>query len=266
MFELSNQNRFEILQHLEGEGMNVTTLSGKIGLTTQETSRQLSRLGKAGLTQKDLEGSHHITKYGELVLGHLTGIEFLSQNRDYFISHTLDGLPRKFVDRIGDLMNSKYCSEDMVIFHNIERGMQEAEEYIWAIVDQYLLSTVPLARDALERNVRVRFIEPKNWVAPPEFYQARVEAEQTWMSQARESGLGEDRLLEKPDVYLYMTEKEVSALSFPTLKGNFDHLGFTSKEKQTHQWCEDLFNYYWEKSEPQRLPLTKYLKRVNELG
>jgi predicted transcriptional regulator len=71
-------------------------------------------------------------------------------------------------------------------------------------------------------------------------------------------------LLDKAPVFLYMTEKEVSALAFSTLKGDFDHLGFTSRDEKAHRWCEDLFNHYWGRSEPLMLPVTRYLKRASE--
>jgi predicted transcriptional regulator len=47
-----------------------------------------------------------------------------------------------------------------------------------------------------------------------------------------------------------MSEKEVAILSFPTLHGKFDYLGFTSKDDETRKWCNDLFMYYWERAEP----------------
>lgn len=55
-FELSNEDRLRILQELEGEAMIVTGLSNRLGLTNQEVSRHLSRLGDVRLTTTAPDG------------------------------------------------------------------------------------------------------------------------------------------------------------------------------------------------------------------
>lgn len=252
LFELSSEDRLRILHQLNKEAMNVTNLSKMLGLTIQESSRHVSRLGEVGLTQKDIDGLHHISPYGKSILKQLPGLEFTLQHRDYFTTHSLERFPPEFVSRLGDLTDSTYTDEVMAVFHTVETGMQEAEEYIWAIVDQYLMSTVPLARDAVERGVKIKVIEPEDWVAPPEFYRMRENAEEQWASRARKAGLLEDRVLEGIQVFLYMSEKEVSALAFPTIEGKFDYLGFSATDEQAHKWCRDLFQFYWEKAELRR--------------
>ena len=94
LFELSNEDRLRILHQLNKEAMNVTTLSKALGLTTQESSRHVSRLGEVGLTQKDVDGFHHISPYGKLILKQLPGLAFTSQHRDYFTTHSLEHLPQ----------------------------------------------------------------------------------------------------------------------------------------------------------------------------
>ncbi len=249
LFEISNEDRLRILLQLEKNMMNVTNLSKVLSLTTQECSRHISRLGKVGLTQKDAEGFYCLTSYGNLILRQFLGLEFISKNRDYFTYHSLERLPQEFIDRIGDLQNSTITDDIMVILHRVREGMKEAEKYIWAIVDQYPLSTVPIVREAQDRGVKIRTIEPKDWIAPPEFYDIRAKAEKEWVSRARRMGLVEQKVVEEVDIFLYMTEKEVSALAFPTLDGKFDYLGFASIDERAHKWCRDLFRFYWEKAD-----------------
>ncbi len=45
-----------------------------------------------------------------------------------------------------------------------------------------------------------------------------------------------------------MSEKEVAYISFPTINGRFDYLGFTSKDEGAHHWCNDVFLFYWEEA------------------
>jgi predicted transcriptional regulator len=47
-----------------------------------------------------------------------------------------------------------------------------------------------------------------------------------------------------------MSEKEVGLLAFPKINGASDIMGFSSTDKRAHQWCRDLFDYYWERGEP----------------
>jgi len=58
----------------------------------------------------------------------------------------------------------------------------------------------------------------------------------------------ESRFLDKVDVLLCMSEKEVAALSFSNLEGRLDYRGFKAKDEQAHKWAEALFLYNWNKA------------------
>lgn len=201
------------------------------------------------MTQKDVDGLHHITSYGELTLKQLEGLKFISQHRDYFTSHSLVHFPSEFVSRIGDLANSTHVDDVMVAFYNVDKVFREAAEYIWVITDQYLLSTwYPLTTQALEREVKVKHIEAKDWVVPPKIKEGYPAKDMEVARRARMTGLLEERILERLGVCLYMSEKEVAGVVFPILDGRFDYLGFTATDERSHKWCRDLFLYYWERA------------------
>lgn len=254
LFEYSNEDRHRILLQLDQGAMNVTQLSKKLDLTLPETSRHLFRIVKVGLARKESDGYYYINPFGKLCLNHLQGLEFISKHRGYFNSHSLAHLSKEFIDRIGDLTEGTYSNDVMVVFHKISTGIEDAEEYVFAMLDQYPLSTVPLVREAYKRGVKIKVIEPKEWVAPPEFYSAREKEMTEWGFQAMKTGLLEFIALERIPLFLYMTEKEVSALSFPTIDGKFDYLGFSATDERVHKWCMDLFQYYWKKANPPREP------------
>jgi predicted transcriptional regulator len=177
LFEVSNEDRYKILLQLANEPMNVTQLSKRLGLSLTETSRHLSRIGEVGLTRRDANGLNHINNFGKALLVQFKGAEFVTRHRDYFTSHTLMHLPLEFVNRIGELMNSTYTEDALVFLHSVATGIQKAEEYIMVMVDQFVMSQVPFVRKALERKVKMKTIEPKEWVAPHDFYRIREEAE-----------------------------------------------------------------------------------------
>jgi predicted transcriptional regulator len=236
-FELSSEERLRILHELDQEPMNVTSLSRELKLTTQESSRHVSRLREAGLTQKDPDGLNHLTPYGRLILRQIEGLDFASQYSDYFVSHSVARLPAEFVDRIGDLADSTYVDDLSDIFYRIDRMIQGAEEYVCTITDQYLKN-----------------LEIKDWVVSPEMKQGYFSNEKPWVAirrtvnEARATGLLEERMLRSLDVFLYMSEKEVAGVAFPLPNGKFDYLGFSARSERAHKWCRDLFQYYWDKA------------------
>jgi predicted transcriptional regulator len=254
LFEVSNEDRYKILLQLLDKPLNITQLSKRLGLSLTETSRHLSRIGDVGLTRRDADGLNHINEFGKALLEQLKGAEFVTKHRDYFKSHSMTHLPSEFVCRIGELKNSTYTDDSLVFLHSQAMGIQKSEENLWGMLHQFVMSQVPFIRDALERNVKIKSIEPKEWVAPHDFYRIRKEGEKTWLKEARETNILEHRALKKLEIYIHMSEKE-AVLAFPTLDGRFDHLGFTTRDERALKWCRDIFHYYWEKAEPLIDPL-----------
>ncbi len=269
-FELSSEDRLGILQQLSKNAMNVTSLSKKLGLTTQESSRHVSRLSDVGLTQKDSKGLYNLTLYGKLILTQLEGLAFTSKHEDYFASHSLTNLPSEFVSRIGDLAGSRYVDDVSDVFFGIDRVIQDSKEYVRTITDQYLMSTYPLLKEAIERGVQVRNIEARDWIVSPTMKQAYFSEEDHWVAmrqafnEARADGLIEERMLERLDVFLYMSEKEVAGVAFPLSNGKFDYLGFSSKSERVHKWCSDLFQYYWERARNRKSMVEEIYKWIEK--
>ncbi len=250
-FELSSEDRLRILFEIEKKATNVSGLSRKLNLTTQESSRHTSRLSNVGLTRRDSNGLYHLTPYGRLVLRQVEGLKFVSKHKDYFSLHSAGHLPIEFIDRMVDLAQSEYVNDISLAYYNVEKLMREAEEYIWVITDHYLLSTLRLYTNAFERKVKVRTIEPQDWIVPPEIreaYSSLPGGHSEASERARATGLLEEGLVEQLGIYLYLSEKEVAIVGFPLLDGKFDYLGFTSVDKRVQRWCRDLFKYYWRRS------------------
>lgn len=241
-FEFSNEDRLRMLRRLKDDNLTVTALSKELDLTTQETSRHLSRLGEAGLTIKNPNGTHSLTGYGELSLKQINGFMFTNSHRNYFQNHDLSHIPEEYVSRIGELNGSRYIDDIMVIFHLIEELGRESEEYIYRLTDRYILTAIPAWELALKRGVDFRLLEPRNIVVPPEFDRGSVIAEATRTQQFKV------HVIDQVNVFLALNEKRVAAISFPTNEGRMDYRGFVSDDKSVHKWAKDLFEYYWAKS------------------
>ena len=243
-FEFSNEDRLRMLRRLVDDSLTVTALSKELDLTTQETSRHLSRLGDTGLTIKNPNGTHSLTGYGELSLKQINGFMFTSSQSEYFQNHDLSNIPEEFVSRIGELNGSRYIDDIMVIFHLIEELGRESEKYIYRLTDRYILTAIPAWEMALKRGVDFKLLEPENIVVPPEFDRGPVIRDSVIKRQFK------IRVIEKVNVFMALNEKKVAAISFPTNEGRMDYRGFVSEDKAVHKWAKDLFEYYWAKSKP----------------
>jgi len=250
LFELSNEDRHRILLLLVDEPMNVTRIAKALGLSLTETSRHMSRLVEVGMAGKDAEGLYRMRPFGTLFLDQIRGAEFITRHRDYFNTHTLANISPELVLRMGELRGSTYVGDVMRVFFNVNRLMAEAEEYFWNISDQYIMSTLPLVKRVAYEGIKARSIDLKGYVFPPEMKEAVSEEDIEAAHVAKIQGSIEMKMLDRIDVFLWMSEKEVAALAFPTLEGGFDYLGFTSKDKRALEWCGELFQHYWDRAEP----------------
>lgn len=247
MFELSNEERVSIMRHLTHEKTSFSGLARTIGITTQEVSRHFNRLVETGLATRDNDGFPCLTSYGVMLLRQLGSVRFTTGNRMYFETHHASLLPDKFLGRLGELEGLRYVDDIMVAIHNIVRIIQEAEEYLLDINLPYIASGFPHIKAAYDRGVKGHFLRGPELKVPEEMHALREEVfPDDYMDYVRREELLQDRFL-KTDVILYMNEKEVALLSFPTKSGNYDYRGFTGSDPVAHAWCRDLFYHYWER-------------------
>jgi len=246
MFEVSNEDRVSILRELRKERSTYSDLSRKLDITTQEVSRHLSRLTENGLTTRRTDGLLELTSYGELVLRQLNAVEFTSKHREYFVSHVLNGLPDKFVSRMGELRECTLNLDVMVSIHRVQKILQEAEEYVWDINLPYIASAFPYIKGSFERGVEGRFLHGETLHVPDEM---RDERDRVFSDQQvrnlKVEGVYKERLVEA-GLIIYMSEKELALLCFPDSDGRFDYRGFTSTDPDALAWCRDVFLHYWE--------------------
>jgi len=238
LFELSSSERISVMLEIQKQRLKLSHISKKLDMTVTEASRHLQRLSEAKLVEKEVEGSYKLTPFGELTLSLLSGFDFISKHRDYFITHTIAHLPHEFISRIGNLMNCTFTDDVMVAFHRTENLIQEAQEYVWILSDQILMSTLPFLEKAVKRGVEFRLILPEDMIPPPGF------------KPIPPIRLIERRTLKSVDVIITVSEKKEARVAFPTIDERMDYVGFGSTDESSHKWCRDLFLYYWERAKP----------------
>jgi predicted transcriptional regulator len=250
MFEVSNEDRVRILRELSAEHCTYSDLSRRLDITTQEVSRHVQRLTENGLTVRRSDGLLALTPFGELLLRQLDTLRFTSANRGYFADHVVSGLPDKFMARMGELRSCTPIDDVMVAVHRVQRLVEEAEEYILNINMRYFSSGFTAIKAAFDREVKGYFLHGSTLRLPEEMTDDRRRVfPEGYVERLKGAGTYLERLLDVPMI-LYLSEKDVALLCFPTVGGEFDFRGFSSGGQEAHEWCRDLFFYYWDKAKP----------------
>jgi predicted transcriptional regulator len=234
LFELSNEERLKILLELEKGPKNLTSIAKNLDSTNQGTSRNIARLIQTSLITRNPDGDYSLTPYGSDSLRLLSSYEFLSRNRQYFLSHDASVLPYQFVNRLGELSVSSF-SADFITNRVLEVEMEkQAEEYVYSMSIQFNVNSPPYIIEKLKHGVKCRSIFPETIVPPPGFRPA--------------AGV-DRRLLPKVQVDITLTDKS-AMFGLPTLGGKMDGENFVSEDSKFRGWCLDLFNYYWDQGKP----------------
>jgi len=246
-FELSNEDRVSILKTLLMESLNLTGLSNKLGLMNQETSRHLSRLEEAGLVIKNPDGAYSITHFGWLCMLKNEEMDFLFKYRDYFNTHSLEGIPKDLVVKLGILSNSVYIDDTLIALGIAKRIFDEAQESLYRLSDQFLMVLIEPIVAAADRGVNYTFIYSADIRVPPDA------KESVRLRNAKNKG--NFFSYTHPDVraFIVMSEKEVM-LAFPQLDGSYDYTGFNSTDELVLKWCRELFEHHYAGRQPP-LPL-----------
>lgn len=232
---------------LEENPMNLSNLSRSLELSLPETSRHIARLLDVDLIRKNPNGLYSPTFYGDLVLSLFRELEFLSNRREYFLSHSLKRIPPGFTKRIGDLANSVYINNAINFLNSIENLIKDSNEYVWFIGDEYIISSLYLIDEAIERGVKFKILELDGYNPGQE--PSPINLKDFSIISRPHSPMFQKKNLESIDVFLYLSEKMV-AIAFPTEDEKFNYLGFTATDKRSISWCRELFQHYWDQAKP----------------
>ena len=259
LFEISNEDRHGILLLIQGKPLRITDIAKEMSLNNPETRRHVSRLQEVSLIQRDAAGYYHLTPYGEASMLLIQEFEFLSANRRYFETHTLSKLPESFIKSIGELTACVVVTNPMDFFRFTEHTLSESKEYVWLLVDQFPLNSLSTIAKAIDGNIKIRVVEPRERILNPDLDAMTLEETQT-LSRTRHTPLVEERMVDGVGVYLSVSDSRC-VVAFPTPDGQFDFKGFTATDDSSLRWCRELFMHYWEKAENRTIAPITQIKR-----
>jgi predicted transcriptional regulator len=245
LFILASVDRLILLSEIGVEKHRLSQLTAKLSATPQETSKHLTRLRDAKLIEKDSDGFFSLSAFGRVIVNLIPSIRFVTENREYFLSHDISSLPLEFIERLGELQEGQYGERVGSILAHIQQVVHHAEEYIWLMSDHPLGGQEYVSRSGkLESSdsVRWRIIIPAD---------SSIDWTSVRAAVGTHKGRIEYRLIQDPNdikAGIAMNEK-IAGLTFPNTTGKLDfNSGFRSDNPVFRQWCQDLFEYHWSKA------------------
>ena len=241
LFELSNEDRYKILLLIEEAPLNVTNLSKKAILSLPETSRHLARLINVGLISKDVEGFHHLSSFGRLVLNQSREIEFSSIHREYLSNHKSTHLPGELWKRLGDLNESKHIDNTMEFLQSIENIIRESKEFVHLQVNEPPILLLNSLIEAYKRGIKIKVLQGGLPHGPLIDINTLSDA----VAGVPEI---EEKNIPSSDAFLIASESK-AAVAFPNQNDEFDYRGFEASDEVALKWCLDLFDHHWVKGQ-----------------
>jgi predicted transcriptional regulator len=243
LFEMSNENRYKILQVLQNESKRIMDLTKQMKLTTTEVRRHVIRLSEAGLIHRNINGYYQLTPYGEASLLLFQEFQFLSSNQEYFKTHTPLKIPIQFVKQLGKLNKTTYISNPMDFIRHTQNLLKESENQVSILVDEFPMTLLPNIVEAIDRGVTIRTIESKDQVIEPDFSKLTSD-ESRAIDRTRTTPLYERRILDDINLQFFLSESNC-VLSFPLKDHQYDYTGFLCSEEKSLEWCNELYSHYW---------------------
>ncbi len=236
--ELSARKRLDILKALGKGPMKFTKMCSEFGMTSPETSRQLSRLSDANLIEKRTDGKYYVTSFGRAVLECMSSLGFISRERDYFLKHDTSVLPSSTLRRIDDLSGGEVINGFMDVLNVVDKHFDSVEKFFWFMSDDFPRYFLPKVDEQLERGIEYRVIFPADFIP-------------TLLSlEFKHLDMVELRSLSEVNMVIEVSDK-YCILTLPSKDGKIDQsaciMGLDSKSRN---WCNEVFEYYWEKAKP----------------
>jgi predicted transcriptional regulator len=248
LFILASVDRLTLLSEIAIEKRRLSQLTTKLSATPQETSKHLTRLRNAKLIEKDSDGFFGLTAFGKIIMNLLPSIRFVTENREYFLSHDISSLPPEFIERLGELQEGQYGEKVGSILTHLQQVVQDAEDYIWLMADhplggeEYVTGSGKLESSS---TVTWRIIIPAGSSSTIEWTRVRADV-------GTHKGRIEYHLIEDPNdikAGIALNEK-IAGVSFADITGKLDfNTGFRSSNPVFRKWCQDLFEFHWNRAE-----------------
>ena len=243
--ELASEQRLLILDELSKKPSRINVLAKKLQVTPQEIHRNLDRLGHAGMVKKSLEDHYRITTPGNIMLSQMSLVSFLTKNKIFFDTHTLENIPLKFTKRLGVLEGCEHIKGVTAVLDKWRKIYVKSKDYIYDVLSESPPEMMGPLMKRITNGAEYRHIISKEFREP----EGRDEfLEKIGYYKFIEKGKIQRREHESVSVILLINEKEAGVI-FSTSNNEPDLRNmFYGTSHGFHEWCLDYFEHMWKKS------------------
>lgn len=245
--ELSSEQRLSILLRLLQEKTKMSVLAKELDATPPEIHRNIARLSKMGLIQKELDGNHVLTQFGKTVLTQLPSMMILENKKNYFKNHSISNLPEKFIQRIGSLDESSLVNGYIKVMECWNDIYKNSNDYIYNILIEVLYSPdlINILTHKLKNNLKIKSIFSESALVSKE--RKSVISQPIFKKFIADESI-KRKMNKKINIVIILNEKE-AGVCFPTSDGEVDMSKMIyGTSSLFHEWCYDYFNYLWSNS------------------
>ncbi len=250
ILELSSEQRLAIIEILSKHRSKLTEIVKELSATTSEVHRNLSRLSKAKIISKDIDG-YFLTSYGEVLYSQISTWKFFSQHKQFFTKHQMGELPKKFSQRLGALSDSQSIKGFVKVQNTWKKIYENAEKYIYNILYEvpYEMELLKLIKLKSDQGVKFKTI----FSTPIIVSDNRKELlSKTGLFKILKQDIIERKIRKNTSVLVVLNEKE-ACVNFPSSDGSIDVSELLyGKSEMLHEWCFDYFQHCWQNSSPFR--------------
>ena len=240
--ELASELRCSILMSVSKKPAKLSSLARELDSTVQDIHRNVNRLTDTGLTRRE-DGSLHLTEYGRIVTKQIPYFIFMKKYEKFFESHTLGDIPEKFLQRIGALQNCEHVNSVTAVMERLKKLESGTKKQLRMMVSQAWSEEGHIIIELLMHGVEVLSMVGKNTIMPKEIMDSIGRSIEKMPANQKM----QTKMAEKVDVALYISDEQ-AAVMFPNMRGEID-MGaiLIGSDPAFYEWCNDLFNHYWER-------------------
>lgn len=244
--ELASETRCSILGSLERRPAKLSTLARELGVTVQDVHRNLNRMTEAGLVRRD-DGTFRLTEFGKAITRKMPYFLFMKEHAGFFQEHTLDGLPDKFVQRVGALQGGEMVSQVTPVLERLKKLESGAVSRLKIMVSQAWVEEGVILASKAAGGAEVLTLVGRNTVFPREVIESIIPS----IDKLLTSQLLKSRVVDRVSTAVYISDEQ-AAVMFPTAARGEPDMGsmLLGKDSEFLEWCNDLFDYLWAQAVP----------------
>lgn len=242
--EISSEQRLSILFLLDRKKLSLSKIAKELDASPSEVHRNISRLLKSNLIEKDTESDFCLTSPGKVVCLLVPSFSFVTENSPFFKNHDFGNLETKFIQRLGSLNNHKKIKGFVKVLEKWKSIHENSEKYIFNLLPEvpYSKEIIDIVENKLKSGIPIKSIFSESTIVPEE--RKKIFEKKNFQKFVKDEVL-ERKMIKNISIVTLLNEKEAGII-FPSKNGEPDLSEmFYSDDPQFHDWCLDFFNFCW---------------------